>query len=213
MAQSAKMKKKKIDGICDRCCNHLQPDKEYGGAAASQISTEDRDHVRRFSKRKSEHFCVMRRASCVMRHALIFRSIPHGKRQIPFLTFVLLWGGLLLAAGCDRQGVARPIAPKSDIAGQPSLPLVPTESPLNLGEVPAGGRKKCDFWLTNQTDSPVEVAEIETSCDCLTIDMPNRTFMPAKKVEGHALLDLRKEPQFAGKLAIEAAIPAAAKSA
>jgi hypothetical protein len=80
--------------------------------------------------------------------------------------------------------------------------LVSIESPLNLGEVPAGGRKQCDFGLMNRTGSPVEVVQIETSCDCLTIALPSRVVSPDQKVEGRARLDLREEPRFTGKLSI-----------
>jgi hypothetical protein len=81
--------------------------------------------------------------------------------------------------------------------------LVATESPLHLGEVPAGGRKQREFWLTNRTGSPVEVAKIESGCDCLTIDLPDRVVSPAQKVAGRLLLDLRQEPRFRGRLGID----------
>lgn len=84
-----------------------------------------------------------------------------------------------------------------------SLPLDSSETYLDMGVVPQGGRKQCDFWLSNAGDHAMEVTEIETSCDCLTIELPNRIFPPGQKVAGHALLDLRREPHFKGKLGID----------
>lgn len=133
---------------------------------------------------------------------LTFCSALCEKWQNAILVLGVLWGGSLLVAGCDGQGVARSVSPRSDNPGQSSLPLAPSESPLNLGEVVAGGRKQRDFWLTNRTESLVEVAEIVTSCDCLTIDLPNRDISPAQSVRGRVRLDLRQEPLFTGNLCI-----------
>jgi hypothetical protein len=138
-----------------------------------------------------------------MRHAPIFCIVLRRNQQRAILTLGALWVCLLIATGYDGKGAAKPVAPRSDIVDQSSFPLVPSKSLLNLGEVPAGGRKQCDFWLTNQTDSPVVVAKIETSCDCLTIDLPERVVSPAQKVVGHALLDFQHEPRFTGRLSIE----------
>jgi len=110
---------------------------------------------------------------------------------------------LLTAAGCDGQGAAGSVPPRSDSVDQSSLPVTPSEPILNLGEVPAGGQKQRDFWLTNRTGAPVEVVEIETSCDCLKIDLPTRVLLPAQKIAGSAALDLRKEPGSTGNLGIE----------
>jgi hypothetical protein len=74
---------------------------------------------------------------------------------------------------------------------------------LDLGEVVAGGRKECEFCLTNPSDSPVEIAKIETSCDCLRIDVSSRIIPPAQTAVGCAVFNLRKEPHFTGKLGIE----------
>jgi hypothetical protein len=138
-----------------------------------------------------------------MRHALIFCSLLRGNQQKAILTLAAMWVCLLIATGCDGQGAARAVNTRSDVTDQSSLALVPSKSPLNRGEVPAGGRKQCDFWLTNQTASPVEVAKIETSCDCVTIDLPKQNSAPGQNVAGRALLDFRHEPRFTGRLKIE----------
>jgi hypothetical protein len=49
----------------------------------------------------------------------------------------------------------------------------------------------------------VDVARIETSCDCLDIRLPRRVIGPSEKVLARASLDLTKEPDFLGGLAIE----------
>jgi hypothetical protein len=54
----------------------------------------------------------------------------------------------------------------------------------------------------NRSAATVEVAEITTSCDCLKVELPERTLAPGQQYEGRIELDLRKEPQFLGNLGI-----------
>jgi hypothetical protein len=48
----------------------------------------------------------------------------------------------------------------------------------------------------------VEVVEIASGCDCLKVNLPERSLAPGQKVEGRVELDLRKEPHFLGNLGI-----------
>jgi len=74
---------------------------------------------------------------------------------------------------------------------------------LSLGQVAPGSQKSLAFWLMNQSAVPVEVAEMTSSCDCLNVELPERHLVPGQRVEGGIELDLRKEPQFRGRLSIE----------
>jgi hypothetical protein len=113
---------------------------------------------------------------------------------------------MLVTAGCGgRDAHGLPQARSLSAAGegdQSSLPLVPSQSKLNLGQVAPGSQKSFTFWLTNRSDVLVEVIEIASSCDCLKVELPKRLLTPGQKVEGRVELDLRKEPQFLGNLGI-----------
>ena len=114
---------------------------------------------------------------------------------------------MLFVAGCGgRGGQGLPRAGTLSAAegrdGRSSLPLIPSEADLNLGKVAPAGQKSRTIWLTNRSASSVEIVEIETSCDCLKVDLLERTLDPGQKVEGRLGLDLRKEPQSMGNLCI-----------
>ncbi len=125
-----------------------------------------------------------------------------------FLHFILLNSVLILiVAGCGGRGGqglnrAGTLSAVERLDGQYSLPLIPSEADLNLGQVAPGSQKSLAFWLTNRSADPVQVVEISTSCDCLEVELPKRVLAPGKKVEGRVQLDLRKESQFVGNLGI-----------
>jgi hypothetical protein len=113
---------------------------------------------------------------------------------------------VLIVTGCggrDARGLPqeRSLLAAEEV-DQSSLPLVPSQAKLNLGQVAPGSQKSSTFWLTNRSDAPVEVIEIASSCDCLKVELPKRLLAPGQKIEGRVDLDLRKEPQFLGNLGI-----------
>jgi len=71
-----------------------------------------------------------------------------------------------------------------------------------MGEVAQGGRRDATFTLTNSGTQAIQLARIDTSCSCLTVDVPLH-ISPGEQVEGRAKLDLRDEPNFTGEVAIE----------
>jgi hypothetical protein len=125
-----------------------------------------------------------------------------------FLNFIIFNSVLILVvAGCGWRG-GRGLHRAAALSGaegkdvRSSLPLIPSEADLNLGQVAPGGQRSRTIWLTNQSTAPVEIVELETSCDCLKLELLVRTLAPGQKVEGCIKLDLWKEPQFVGKLGI-----------
>lgn len=125
-----------------------------------------------------------------------------------FLNFIIFNSVLMLVvAGCSGRGIqglspAGSFSAEEEAGRRSSLPLVPSEINLNLGQVAPGSQKSLAFSLTNRTLAPVEVVEITSSCDCLRIELPKRHLAPGHKVEGRIELDLRKEPQFVGNLGV-----------
>lgn len=114
---------------------------------------------------------------------------------------------MLVLSGCGGRGVYNAPRPGSLSAAEgrdsrSSLPLIPSEGDLNLGQLAPGSQKSRAFWLTNQSAAPVKIVEIVTSCDCLNVELPERILAPGQKIEGRIKLDLRKELQFIGNLGI-----------
>lgn len=70
-----------------------------------------------------------------------------------------------------------------------------------MGEVSRGGRKQAGFSLTNPGTQVIELARIESTCPCLTIDVP-RCLAPGEQVSGRAKVDLRDEPNFTGEVSV-----------
>jgi len=106
---------------------------------------------------------------------------------------------LLAASGCSGPAGS---------AGEPThhspkTLLTPSATTIDLGIVPQAGREQETFSLTNCGTKPVEISKIETSCDCLDIRLSRRVIGPSEKLLATTSLDLSKEPNFLGGLAIE----------
>jgi hypothetical protein len=125
------------------------------------------------------------------------------------------WGFILhcmiVASGCND---AQPSKTRARIVASVSSPfaeqspamqslMVTSPSMIELGEVPRGGQKQANFFLTNPGMRAVEVTRIEISCPCLTIDEAPTQIAPGERVSVRAKLDLRDEQNFTGALAIE----------
>ena len=118
---------------------------------------------------------------------------------------------LVLVAAPSLMGCSRLTEPRA-AAQVESVPLqhfdrqtllVPATSRIDLGVVPPRGQREYAFWLENPSDSPVPVNEIETSCDCLHVDVPRRA-VPAKgKAVAIIQLDLAHDKESVGNLGIE----------
>lgn len=120
--------------------------------------------------------------------------------------WLMLFGCLLVAMGCNGRKAARGSGrPLAAMAGQPptaSLLLEANPARIEMGEVAQGGRKEARFTLTNSGTRAIVLSRIETSCDCLSVDVPLRV-EPGEQVVGRVKLDLRDEPNFTGDLGIE----------
>jgi hypothetical protein len=75
---------------------------------------------------------------------------------------------------------------------------------IDLGDVRAGGCKEADFAVTNPESAPVSISRIDTSCECLTVDMRSQTLQPGETVKARAAIDMALKPEFAGGLALTA---------
>lgn len=109
----------------------------------------------------------------------------------------------LLAAGCGGVAGSAGESVLENHSTHPTTLLVPSASTIDLGMVPQSGQAHEYFALTNPGTESVEVAKIETSCECLKVRLTSRTIGPTGRVLAQASLDLGNEPQFSGGLAIE----------
>jgi hypothetical protein len=114
--------------------------------------------------------------------------------------------GILVAIGCNDRNAARgtnkTLVALSAQSHSPHLLLEATLSRIDMGEVAPAGRKEATFTLTNAGMRTIELARIETSCDCLSVEVPSRV-APAEQVVCRAKLDLSEELNFTGEMAIE----------
>ncbi len=93
---------------------------------------------------------------------------------------------------------------RSAKSGQsPATLLVTSAKSVELGIVPQAGREQETFSISNAGSNVVEIAKVETSCDCLDVELSRRIAKPGEKLLGVVKLDLAKEPGFTGNLAIE----------
>jgi hypothetical protein len=75
---------------------------------------------------------------------------------------------------------------------------------IDMGKIQAGGCKYVPFTVTNPSDVLVAIARIETSCGCLTIDLPANLIGLGQTVRCHARIDLATEAGFLGNLSVRA---------
>lgn len=90
------------------------------------------------------------------------------------------------------------------IVSRPSTPLLLASPPaVNFGQVTRGKRVAADFWLDNQGDRPVDIGSIETSCDCVQVDLPSGAIPAGHKAPCQATVTLDSESEFVGALSIQ----------
>lgn len=86
-------------------------------------------------------------------------------------------------------------SPQSPTAAQPSSgPIV------DLGTIAAGGQAEARLHLVNSTGLSIEIASVETSCPCVSVELAEWRIDPGDKVEAVARIDLFDEPEFRGGL-------------
>lgn len=110
----------------------------------------------------------------------------------------------MLAVACNGSLARNWRIPRGD--GQSSLsPTVittsaatPANAPPSFGRIVAGDRAQRDFVLSNDSEAAIQIATVRTSCECLRVDLTNRTVRPHEAVTAQATIDLSDEPDFSG---------------
>lgn len=91
----------------------------------------------------------------------------------------------------------------SRISIQPEYPIEVTPILLPLGEVARGGFARGSFLLSNRSAISVSVAQINTSCACVRVILPDQMIPSGQEMKGELVVNLSQEPEFAGNLTLE----------
>jgi hypothetical protein len=121
----------------------------------------------------------------------------------PALTEVMLVLAIcicVIASGCAKDYGATE-APARDSTENRGL-LVLSNPEIDLGDVQQGGCKEFHFELTNLSEQSIEAVRLQTSCDCLEVQLPE-TFPPRSTTTVRGTFNLGHEPDFAGYLTLD----------
>lgn len=116
-------------------------------------------------------------------------------RRLLFLFFFI--ASVSTLAGCPQSLGPKPAAPGL------SKKQFPVQSEMDLGVVVQGTSTELRKWVSNASDSPMRIAEIKTSCECLQVRLSQKQIDPQGKFLIFLHYDGAKEPDFAGSLLIE----------
>jgi hypothetical protein len=91
-------------------------------------------------------------------------------------------------------------------AGSQALPPPLEVSPkvVDAGVVFHGSMKEATFSLTNTGAVPIAVAQVETSCTCLKVELPRIPIAPGETATAGILIDLRGASVYPGRFTLEA---------
>lgn len=85
-----------------------------------------------------------------------------------------------------------------------SCGLVAAPCEFDVGRVSGGTRRELGFWLRNESNSEVQIGDIEVSCDCLRVVVGQKRLQAGECSPCRAYVDLSHEPDFRGTLVLEA---------
>lgn len=74
---------------------------------------------------------------------------------------------------------------------------------MDFGVIFQGESSKLNFWIKNQSNIPVEVSKITSSCDCLVVQLSKMHFGAGDRALVCLHYEARKEQDFVGSLDIE----------
>lgn len=80
--------------------------------------------------------------------------------------------------------------------------LIPSSKVLDMGVISARGSNEIAFTVRNPGTESVILGRVKSSCPCLRLKMP-QVIAPMADTPVRALLDLSREPDFVGDLAID----------
>lgn len=82
--------------------------------------------------------------------------------------------------------------------------LSATPSVVSLGTVGRGQKAEVEIFLSNNSPGVIRLGSVETSCPCLSVQIPEAAVEPGGATRAEVVLDLATEPYFIGKLGMTA---------
>lgn len=114
-----------------------------------------------------------------------------------------LYAGLLLMliTGCPaNSGIAR--SPATSTTNRNTKPL-PIQATIDLGVLYQGESAQSNRWITNQSDKPITIGKVQTSCECVNLQFDHQAIEAGEKALAHISYDGTKEPDFIGSLQVQ----------
>ena len=117
------------------------------------------------------------------------------------------------AYALTRGGGGTPVgASRADAPATGPLRVMVGQSPSarhDAGTVAPAGRLEVPFVVSNPGPVAVMIGPVRTSCDCLRVELDATRVEAGTEVGGRAVVDLAREPGFAGGLMLDAEASAA----
>ncbi len=140
-------------------------------------------------------------------HALTQRLRPRGASVIGAAVRSCRWRRMIVLASCCGCG-ARAIPPRLPPSASPQQTTrasVVALSTLRLefGTVQAGSVVESVVYVTNKGPEALEIAMVDSTCDCVTFTLPRRDIAAEERIAAKVQLDLSREPEFVGRLAVD----------
>lgn len=109
------------------------------------------------------------------------------------------------AVGCARlPAEATNNSTLQDGPAEDSTSLSPSSTQLDFGTLPRGGKRQISFSLANRQEYPIQVGQIQTSCDCFRVELASNVVAAGQSVQATAILDLTNDVSFSGTLELDA---------
>ena len=108
---------------------------------------------------------------------------------------------VVMSVGCSGTAMQAPAeVAQSRRSAEATTATNLTARTIRLEPVVQGGRATGGTTLRNDRKGPLDVAEIRTSCECLSVSLPKRVFAPGEDIQLKLRFDFQDEPEFVGGL-------------
>lgn len=119
------------------------------------------------------------------------------------LSFLSTLAGCTTACGWSETSELSSSRGRSESANRDVAVLVVSNEGVDFGIVPQGGHQRAYFEVINPSAAPVEIHQVETTCDCLEVTLTNSRIDTGGKILACANLDLGQAAHFVGDLEIQ----------
>ena len=127
------------------------------------------------------------------------------KGRVPLAVSLALSGVLGYLAVSWAIQPAKPVSnPQPTTTDQTATLLLAHDGNIDFGTIEQGGYREATVWLENPGPDTVEIVGVRTSCDCFEVVVQRTIVGVGEKVEAVAKIDFRDDPNYRGRLVLEA---------